>query len=309
MPGNMDKKICGSCKLDLENDGDHTLCSACLTYYHFGDCSIKKTSWKGLGDERRGTWICQSCRAKTRIPSQSNERDDITSLDIASKLDLILEMRKDLNDIKISVEFMSNKHDEFMMELKTLREENKVLKEENKELKRRQVITEDRVRDLDQRLNELDMYGRRVNLEIFGASVQASKAQDEDTEAVVRELAKKIGITYKAEEIHKLHRLQARKDGKPPTILVQFHSTVVRDAWLQKGKKARLIDDVSGKGVFFNENLTNYYKGLLREAKIRAAMHNHKFVWPQGGKILVRKSERERNVIVIKSAEDLDKII
>jgi len=310
MPGSVDNKNCGSCNEDLPSDGDHSLCSTCNLGYHFGECSMRKTSWKGLGTERQNAWVCTACRAKTKKASSSTESDDLTSLSgISSKLDQLLEMKSAVEGIQASMDFLSNKYDSLINEMKALREENKVLKKEVGELRKNQAKTDEVVEALNQRVQELDMYGRRMNLEIFGVSVRGDHARNEDTEEVVAKIAEEIGVTYKPQDIHKLHRLQPRSDGKPPTILVQFMSVVVRDAWLQAGKKARLVEKDTGRKVFFNENLTPYYKGLLKEAKTRANVHNFKFVWFKNGKIHVRKSEHDRNVIVIKSPNDLNKIV
>jgi len=294
----------------LPSDGDHSLCSTCNLGYHFGDCSMRKASWKGLGTERQNAWVCPICRAKTKKPSISTESDDLTSLSgIASKLDQLLEMKSAVEGIQTSMEFLSNKYDSLINEMMALREENKALKKEVAELRKNQVKTDDAVEELNQRVQEMDMYGRRMNLEIFGVSVEGDHVREEDTEGVVARIAEKIGVVYKPQEIHKLHRLQPRSDGKPPTILVQFMSVVVRDAWLQAGKKARLVENASGRKIFFNENLTPYYKRLLKEAKTRANLHNYKYVWFKNGKIHVRKSEHDRNVNIVKSPNDLNKIV
>jgi len=310
MPGNVDFKNCGHCKEELPSDGDHCLCSMCNAGYHFGECSMRKNSWKGLGTERQNAWICTTCRAKNKKPSISTDSEDITSLSsISSKLDQLLEIKSTVEGIQKSMDFLSSKYDSIINEMKALRDENKVLKKEVEELRRNQVKTDEAVEVLDQRVQELDMYGRRMNLEIFGVSVEGDHVKEEDTAEVVTKIAEQIGVTYKPQDIHKLHRLQPRSDGKPPTILVQFMSVVVRDAWLQAGKKARLVEKATGRKIFFNENLTPYYKRLLKEAKTRANLHNYKFVWIKNGKIHVRRSEHDRNVVIVRIPKDLNKIV
>ena len=104
------------------------------------------------------------------------------------------------------------------------------------------------------------------------------------------------------EEVHRAHRLQQRKNGKPPTIIVQFFSRDTRDKWLGAGKKAKLRD------VFFNENMCQFYRQLFYDTKDKANMYNYKYVWFQGGKILVRKKEGDRQVFVVKGYDDLKKL-
>ncbi|XP_046666466.1 uncharacterized protein LOC124358216 [Homalodisca vitripennis] len=203
---------------------------------------------------------------------------------------------------------MSEKYDIIIEEIKALREENRVTKRELSEVKKRLVRSEDDVKSLTERLNDLDQYGRRVNLEIQGVPVRGEKLEDEKTEDVVRDLAGEINVPYVPEQIHKLHRLQRRNDDRPPAIMIQFMTSTARDTWLLAGKKARLSDKSSGQKIYFNENLTYFFKGLLKEAKSRARIHNHRFVWFKNGKIMVKKNEEDRNIIVIKTLDDINKI-
>jgi len=274
---------------------------------------MKSSSWKSLGREGRKNWVCSSCRnsnskARTQSLTQDAE-EDITSLSASAKLDKLLEMKGTMDEIKKTIDFLSSQYDEVLKDLKATKEENKKLKEEVKELKVKQARSDEEVKELTYKLNDLDMYGRRVNLEIFGASVRGPSLENEDTTAVVRELAENIGVQYNPSEIHRLHRLQARKDGKPPIILIQFMSVVTRDNWLQAGRRAKLVDNASGNKVFFGENLTVFFKGLLREAKRRANINKYDFVWVRNGRILVRKNDRQKNVIIVTRYEDLDKIV
>ncbi|KAG8246560.1 hypothetical protein J6590_082141 [Homalodisca vitripennis] len=102
--------------------------------------------------------------------------------------------------------------------------------------------------------------------------------------------------------------LQRRNDDRPPAIKIQFMTNTARDTWLLAEKKARLSDKSSGQKIYFKENLTYFFKGLLKEAKSRARIHNYRFVWFKNGKILVKKNEEDRNIIVIKTLDDINKI-
>jgi len=308
MPGNKNSKLCGHCKEELPLDGDHCMCSMCSMGFHFNACSMKKSSWKGLGQERQNAWACTSCKARPKSDNGAKPSVDLTSQETAIKLDLILKKMETVEEIKNAIQFLSSQYDDLMKEVKEMREENKMLKEENKDIKKKLLKSEEAVTDLTQRVEEMEMYGRRVNLEIFGVPVRG-RLQDENTTAVVEKIAEEIGVTYDPRDIHKLHRLQQRKDGKPPIILVQFMSTMTRDSWLRAGKRARLVDEETNGQIYFSENLTPYFKGLLREAKLRARMHSYKYTWVKGGKIMVRKNDNSPNAIIVKTSRDLDKIV
>lgn len=116
-----------------------------------------------------------------------------------------------------------------------------------------------------------------------------------------------IGVEDMKGEIHQAHRLQPRQDNKPPVNIVQFYSKPTRDTWLAKGRSKRLIKE--GNKIYFNENLCQQYRHLLREAKLKASMFKYDFVWFKGGRILVKKDAESRNVLVVKCKEDLNKLI
>ncbi|KAG8285672.1 hypothetical protein J6590_075707 [Homalodisca vitripennis] len=119
------------------------------------------------------------------------------------------------------------------------------------------------ISNLSSDLADLDQYGRRLNLEIHGLKV-VGDPREENLSNVLEKLSNDIGIDYKPEDIHQAHRLQPRRDGKPPTIIVQYYSKTSRDLWLKNGRRAKISD------VYFNENLCPQYRQLLREAKLRA---------------------------------------
>jgi len=298
---------CGKCDKELPKDGEHAICRLCKLGFHFDECSMKKSSWKGLGDARRATWLCYSCRIKEKSSSVSQD-DEFTPQDVSGKLDKLMQLIPSVQGIQASLDFLQAQYDDILKEVKELRKENKVLKEEQGALKKKMKDSEETITLLTTRLNDLDQYGRRVNLEIHGVFLQGSALEPEKIEEVVKDLGQKIGLPFVPEDVHKMHRMQKRSDGKPPAILIQFMSCVKRDAWLLAGKKAKLTDRPTGRKIFFNENLTAYNRALLKDTKMRATAHHYSFVWFQSGKILVKKDENTKNIIVIKSYGDLNKI-
>jgi len=296
---------CGKCKDDLPSDEEFATCRLCEEGFHFETCSMKLSSWKGLGKPGQGRWACPSCRNKEKSPSVTEE-DSTLSDGVAAKLDSLLLMKKSIEEIEKSMQFQSSKYDDILQELKDLRAENKELREELKTARKKQVASDNTIKDLEERLNELDQYGRRVNLEIHGVPV--SDEGEENTENVIKELAKEIGVCYVPQDVHKVHRLQKKKDSNPPAIIVQFHSSCKRDEWLIAGKKARLTSRKTGKKIFFNENLTRVYRSLHWETKERCKTYNYKFVWFSRGKLKAKRDENDRNVIVIRNRDDINKI-
>lgn len=311
-------KNCMSCSKELPKSGDYAYCQGCSSGFHLDECSITTSSWKKLGKTNQESWKCVSCKTKTRKGTSSTstgnpeeERDTSEDFEVSSagvsreiltKVNQLLGIRKQLDNMEKSLDFLSSQYDEILKEVKALRDENSSLKKRVDELERKDSQSRAAVDQLEAEVADLNQYGRRCNLEIHGLPVSGDpRAEDVDT--VLSNVAAKIGLRYSKEQVHKAHRLQQRNDGSPATFLVQFFSREVRDDWIKAGKKAKLT------GVYFNENLCSYFKGLLRDTKFKARACNYSYVWWQSGKILVRKADGDRDVIVIKSRKDLTKIM
>lgn len=309
---------CGFCKEKLPKNGDFAVCSLCCNGLHLeADCSgLKKTSWKAMGATNQGGWVCPHCRKQRKGSSNLGNEDDVfetaegsTSLElqrtILSKVNSLMEMKEKIDSIETAMKFFSEKYDNILTEVAELRNENQGLKKEIQTLKASEVSIAVRANELTSELAELDQYGRRLNLEIQGLPVEG-EPKSEDMGKVLEGVANDIGMVFNPSDVHQAHRLQPRKNGKPPTIIVQFHSKTVRDSWLQKGKRAKLTRE--NYKVFFNENICPKYRMLFNEAKIRAKTYEYSFVWFSGGRILVKKDEQSRNVLVIRDMDDLNKI-
>lgn len=321
--GSKAQGICGNCSSKLPTSGDYATCSSCEIGLHLGNCSIKKQTWNSMGPTRQAAWVCSSCRKnkKGSVSQENGSEDDesgtgnvVSNVDddlevsnltvqraILSKVNTLMDMKGKLDSIEKSMGHLADNYDELLVEVKLLREENKKLKADVVTLKASEESTRVLAEKLCTELADLDQYGRRMNLEIHGVDVVGDPSR-ENIRQVLEKVAGDIGQNFNPGEIHQAHRLQPRKDRKPPTILVQFYSKSGRDNWLQKGRSARL------KNVYFNENLSPYYRALLKDAKDRAKTHNYSFVWFRGGRVLVRREENDNNVLAIKTKADLKKI-
>lgn len=310
---------CGNCSENLPKTGEFATCSGCSNGLHFDTCSIKRATWNNMGGSKQASWLCTSCRKskkgsvtqyvdsgdESNLPNSQEDRSEVSSLDvqqaILSKVDSLMDMKVKLDSIESSMKFLADKYDALLTEVSSLREENKQLKSQLDDVKKQEVSSRNNIEKLSCEVAELDQYGRRLNMEIQGLEVKGDPKQ-EDMLQVMEQLAGDIKVKFNPSDVHQVHRLQPRKDGKPPTIIVQFYSKDKRDIWLNHGRKARL------NNIYFNENLSTHYRLLLKEAKLRARTHNYNYVWFRGGRILARRNENDRNVVVIKNSCDLNKM-
>ena len=137
---------------------------------------------------------------------------------------------------------------------------------ENAELQQRKV-TDDSVK-----LDNLEMYGRRQNLELEGIPSQPS----ENINITIMDLTKSVGIELKNSDISIAHRLPQKihrnktTTRKPPTVIVRFTNRSVRNNVYRRRTAFKAITKFPVNGMhqlFINENLTQPRKELFRRTK------------------------------------------
>ncbi|KAG8275432.1 hypothetical protein J6590_086038 [Homalodisca vitripennis] len=103
---------------------------------------------------------------------------------------------------------------------------------------------------------------------------------------------------------------EARKVNRPATIIVQFARRKIRDRLLEARKTVVTNAETTGlKGgrIFVGENLSFYYRNLLKRAKLKARGLDYQFVWYRNGLVRVKKAPDSR-VILIEKEDDLELI-
>lgn len=231
-----------------------------------------------------------------------------------SRLDKLDDVKKTVEGITTSISFLSDKYDDLLKEVREFREANRVLNDKIEQLKDDSMKKEEQLAVLTRRFNVLEQYSRGNNLEIHG--LNDDNIGYENWDNVLKQTARAIGVTYNSAEVQAAHRIPSRRNnnGKQPDVfLVQFVSKATKDQWLHMGRKKRVRSkDIMGVGenkVFFNDNLTPYYKKLLYETKALAKQKNYEFVWVFHGRIRVKKNKDTRGTLIIADHKDLGLIV
>ena len=198
---------------------------------------------------------------------------------------------------------------------------NKKQAEEIENLQAQSTNLEVRGANDEGKLDDIEQYGRRQNLEIVGIPTKPG----ENTNKIVQEVAKLMKINLSEDQISTSHRLPApqrpknndtssgsRKILASPPIIARFLSRDVRNSLYANRKLLRdanlkefFVDGTTQ--IFVNENLTRFRKNLLWRTKQKAKDNGFKYVWTRNGNICVRLSEN-CDAIMIKNEQDLDLI-
>ena len=137
---------------------------------------------------------------------------------------------------------------------------NKQIEEQNEEYKTLKRATEKSKNKTDETINNLEQYGRRNNLRIYG--IQENNTEDAETTAdvVVQTLNNKIeNLNLAKQQIDISHRMgkQTNANGKHRQIIVKFVSRMTREKIMSRKKQLK------GTNIFIGEDLTRLNNRVL----------------------------------------------
>jgi len=248
----------------------------------------------GKVDESLGT--CTVCRSKVSTTDTINKlHDDYLDkmtetikgqFDIYSK-----KFNERINELQKSVEFLSNKVDDYEVKITGYENTVKTLEESNESLTKDNRVLKQEVSSLKFQIESLEQYNRNKNLEIDGVP----NNEGEDIRDVVSTLSELVGvpIDYKM-DIQAAHRVPTKRKSGVKPIIVQFSNRQKRDLFLKKSKSVKIKSThfnphVPETTVYVNQHLTPYNRELLFKAKDLKTI-GYAFVWPHDGKVLVKRS-------------------
>lgn len=177
---------------------------------------------------------------------------------------------------------------EMKFEIAVLKQENTALKNENQELKLS--------------IDELEQYGRRNAVRISGIP----ETPQEDTDAIVRDVASKMGVTINEEDISRSHRSGQPGKSYPRQILVKFTRYNTKRKLLKSRREMKSVTTL--KHVYINEDLTKRRQALYKKTRELLKQGKINKSWTWDGKIfLTDKSNKKKTRIDRQS--DLDPFI
>ena len=288
---------CGKCEQRSGRYDDALQCSSsdCNRIFHIKCIGIaveKFMQMKSSNEVNR--WKCEDCKTATVIHNDSEKR--LQSFIAAGFKDI----KEEISDIKKSQIFIASQYDEMIKKI----EEISSLKEKVEELEKTIEKKDKKIESMERRLTQLEQYSRNKNIEIRGLK----KSPEEKIEDLVVKISEILKVKLNTEEIEACHRIP-NQTGKEQAIIVQLKSRKKRDELLSKRKvtvtNQQLIGQGNGK-VYIGENLSPYFKDLLWKTK-QTLGEQYKFIWFWKDRILIKKDEQARAMIVF-SEQDIEKI-
>lgn len=297
----MSQLRCCSCRLEPEDGRPLLACSECKFAFHLGACSgVSEEAYKKRGKK---TWKCDKCKTggqKSGTDAEGVSTDSIVAQQLHSlelKIDALLALPSKLQAMETAMQLLSNKFDEFSERLHAQETATKDLSKRVDKLEKSKVDKD--VAVMAQDLDKLEYRSRRMNLEIHGIK----ETEGEDLLAKLNEIAKQISLpSLTRSELETIHRLPA-KPGKTRGIIVRFLNQETRDKWLSKRRQLKS----ENSNTYICENMTRQARELLTMTKEWARKSGFAFVWHANGKVLVRRTNGER-AVVIRGSEDITRL-
>lgn len=155
-----------------------------------------------------------------------------------------------------------------------MKELQSTVRQLQEELSSKDKALEEMKSSIEIKLDEREQYSRRNNLRIFGIS----ETEDENTDDLVMDVAKRVGVPILHHHLDRSHRL-GRKSEQPRPIIVKFVSYANRrEVFSAKSK-------LKGTGVTIREDLTRTRLSVLKKA---AEAYTTKCVWTNDGVIMIK---------------------
>lgn len=238
------------------------------------------TSWKAENDDRLSIW--------------KSEHDAVLS-----------GLVKDLSDLKNQCTQIRKSHSEMDQSLKFTNACYEDIKNKLFELENQKRENVDRINQLDQHIQDLQLQSRPATLELRNF-LHNPKESSEDLLAMVTAVGKVIDIDLQASNLRDLYRLPGTS-ATPRPIVAEFVSVSKRNEFLtavRRYNKGRPVANklnshtigLSGenKPIYVDEHLTPSKKKLFYDARVFAKENNFS-CWNSYGRIFIRKDAKDTN--------------
>lgn len=320
---------CIKCAKLLTKKSPGLQCSKCSKWLHASCASISADQLSVLNATDSVDWKCKTCvgggktkRLSCILPdidgeeySDSESATNHTGVDTDNMMQHILsDLRREVRqvikeELQRTLEFYSEKIDEY---------EKKIQKYEKsvKEFENRCTDVQNNLKNscikyeiLETKIMQMEQAQLSNHLEICGVN----QSESEDLAKIAEKVA--VAISQNPKDVVKAYR-KKRNPSKVPRQGDQSPITLIlregnRDQWLEAAKttsiSATSIGQVEAGKVYLREALTPSMAFLLWKTKDELkGMFN--YIWCKHGNILVRKSEKEKKIITIRTISDIEKV-
>ena len=186
------------------------------------------------------------------------------------------EMDKMFASVTKKIEVMEGEIYDLKRDQEGLTNQIVAMREENVEVK-------ERLFEQECAFKELEQYGRRNNLKIYGLKEKRvgdkGETVEETIDSVCQMCKDKLGVTVRRDDIAIAHRLGEKRAGKERSTIVRFVRRTLRNEVV--GARRAL----KGSSIVVADDLSPFFLALFHELREKAGPRN---VWSSGGQLYVK---------------------
>lgn len=246
------------------------------------------------GGERLGSFMIEIKELFEEFKREQNQKFE----KLTAAVD---EIKMQNSEIQTSVQFLSQKYDSIINQIEKLESEKQ------QHLHQLQL--------LENRMENYERLSRSTCIEIKNIPVIPSETKDKLLNTVIS-MGNSLNVPITSHEVKDVFRINSR-DPNTRTVLVDFTGVMLKEKIIQMYRRrnkenSRLTTDNlklpgPSKPVFISESLTPKMKRLFFLARDFAKLNQYSHCWISNGKILLRRKEGEKYVIV-RNEDDLSEL-
>ena len=159
-----------------------------------------------------------------------------------------------------------------------------VKKSFEKELEER----DQKIAELENKIDDLEMYGRRNGIRIHGIP----ENEGEKTDEIVIKLAQDMGANIPSSALGRSHRVGRKNNNRPRAIIAKFVGHNHKVAYLKQKQELKKLPedkpDVYVNDVFVNEDLISKRAGMAKHARLMRKAKRISDTWTRDGVIFIK---------------------
>lgn len=314
-------KQCKACKKSL---GKKTKlqCGDCKGYFHLECGNVTEVDARIMQSEKT-PWICATCleesaatasRRQSALLSQhggmSARRSDVFTRatgepsrggDMELKV-LIRELQEEMREMRKTMEFFNDKYEEEAKRNKILADIVSEVSKDNQELRKE-------IQKLKSTVNAQENNKLKSNITISGL-LDVTDDGVVSKEKITK-LVQSLNVNCNGGDFEDIKIFKVNNGAKAVVTLksLELKQRILR-ARAQKGKISirNMGLGESSQTIFIDEDLSKEMYELFKKAREQLKERNYKYVWHRNGRVLARKSEGDRYV-VIRGENDLEELL
>lgn len=277
-------------------------CGRCSGYFHL-DCGNISEVDARLMQAQKTSWTCSECLTNiSRRSSVLYSPHRTSDVGVAELKIMIKDLQEEVKGFKRSMDFMNEKFEEE-------RERNKIMAEMFSELAKDNHSLRSRVEALEKAIKIENVQKIKQNLCISGLPLNAEAR----TKVMPDDLPKICSALKVPATAADFTQIQCYITKNGTSLSVSVSSLELKNRILAaRSQMGKITLKTCGLGasetpIYINEELTKDVYSLFKSAK-RLRDKGFKYVWHKNGKILARKEDGDR-AILINSEDFLNKLL